>query len=290
MASTLSVLSGTFFIICVVFLLQQNIESLITRWGSEIKVNVYLSDKADGQAKESIERELKAAKLFTNLEYISKAEAAKKLHSRLGGLAPSFLVEADFDNPLPESFELKLESSGDISAQYERLVLFAKKLLQNEIVEDVSYGQEWVSNYAQAVKLIKVAFYITMLIVLGGALLIIGNAIRSAIYQQRDEIEILELFGATRNAIITPYVFEGAILGLFASILALIFTFALYSWFAESIKAELSFWNLTDQLIFLSPKNSLVFIISCTFIGGLGSYLSVRQVCTGWAASEGRVS
>jgi len=65
--------------------------------------------------------------------------------------------------------------------------------------------------------------------VLGGgfalvAALIIGAAIRIAIFARREEIQIMMLVGATNGFIRRPFLVEGALTGLLGGILALFLT------------------------------------------------------------------
>jgi cell division transport system permease protein len=56
------------------------------------------------------------------------------------------------------------------------------------------------------------------------AALIIGAAIRIAIFARREEIQIMMLVGATNGFIRRPFLVEGALTGLFGGILALFLT------------------------------------------------------------------
>ena len=56
------------------------------------------------------------------------------------------------------------------------------------------------------------------------SILIIFNAVRLTIYNQKQEIEIMRLVGASNNYIRLPYIFEGIFYALGGTILALIFS------------------------------------------------------------------
>ena len=55
--------------------------------------------------------------------------------------------------------------------------------------------------------------------------LIIFNTIRMAIFTRREEIEIMKLVGATNWFIRGPFIFEAALYGIIAAIVALIFIY-----------------------------------------------------------------
>ena len=97
------------------------------------------------------------------------------------------------------------------------------------IVEDVTYGREWVDRLFQLRRLAGVAAGI-----LGGsfalvAALIIGTALRIAIFARRDEIHIMRLVGARSGFIRRPFLLEGGLTGLFGGLFAVLLTFVVYS-------------------------------------------------------------
>ncbi len=60
------------------------------------------------------------------------------------------------------------------------------------------------------------------------AALIIGTAVRIAIFARKDEIQIMRLVGATRGFIRRPFLLEGFLTGLVGGILALGLTYSAY--------------------------------------------------------------
>ncbi len=60
------------------------------------------------------------------------------------------------------------------------------------------------------------------------AALIIGTAIRIAVFARRDEIHIMRLVGATHGFIRGPFLLEGAFTGLLGAILATLLTWTSY--------------------------------------------------------------
>jgi cell division transport system permease protein len=60
------------------------------------------------------------------------------------------------------------------------------------------------------------------------AALIIGTAIRIAVFARRDEISIMQLVGATNGYIRRPFLLEGAITGLLGGLLAALLTWGMH--------------------------------------------------------------
>jgi len=285
-AATLSVLTGTFCIVTVFAFLQVNFSRLLAEWGSEVQLMVYLKEGLPEKNVESVRKFLSDVGEFESIRYVDKEEAAREFQKKLGSYAPDLLSDRTFGNPLPASFELKVKTRGKNYSRFNDLAKIADTIQLREGVDEVSYGQSWVDNYASLVKVFEISSIFLVFVLLAGSLFVIGNSIRSAIHERREEIEILELVGATARAIRNPFVFEGAIMGVLASALALASTFIIYSILQRLFSSEVGFWNLVGKIQFLSFGHSLLIIALGAVFGGLGAYICVRRLSTGWAAAE----
>jgi cell division transport system permease protein len=92
-------------------------------------------------------------------------------------------------------------------------------------VEDVRYGREWVDRLFM---LRRIGFFSAL--GLGAAFsivaaLIIGAAIRIAIFARREEIYVMRLVGARDSFIRRPFLLEGALTGLLGGLMAVLLTF-----------------------------------------------------------------
>lgn len=284
--ATLSVLVGTFTVHALFALVHQNLETILTRWGKEVKVSVYLKDDVAPKDVGHVREFLGSSKLVSNVDYLSKDQAAKRFREKIGQISPGMFSDSEFVNPLPASFEVVLRKGIGGNSEYKALVEFAKELATFAGVEEVSYGQGWVENYASVLKVFSWTSAFLLFVLFMGGLFVIGNSIRNSIAQRRDEIAILELFGATKWMIQWPFVFEGAFLGFLSSVLALVVTFTLFQWQASYLGDQLSFWGFTSSLQFLTVTRAVGIVFLGVLVGAVGAYFCVRQVNTGWAAAE----
>lgn len=285
--ATLSVLIGAYAAVSASLLVQQNLQSLLTRWGSEVKVNVYLTDDISENEIRSVSSSLKESELFNKIELVSKDEALKRFKERLGALAPNMSEDSAFENPLPMSLESMMSKEASSANSFDLLVTLSEKINLMAGVEEVSYGQGWIENYASAINIFKASSWALIFILVTGSLFVIGNAIKSSVIQRKDEIEIMELFGATKWSIQTPFIIEGLVMGFAAAISSLIIVLCLYSWQSQVLIESLNFWNLKNAVEFLSWPRILLILIGGAASGALGSYLCIKQVSTGWTAAEG---
>jgi len=211
------------FIVGLFGIVAFNIRRAIERVESRVEVVAYLRDDASSNAVLLAQKDIEAFPEVQRVYYISRDDALEA--------ARRDLVEfrAVFDNlevnPLPASFEIRLKPG---MRGPEAVKAVASRVASYPFVEDVRFGSEWLDK---VFLLRRVAGAATFL--LGGAFaivaaLIIGTAIRLAVFARRDEIAIMRLVGATEGFVRRPFVVEGLLTGLIGSSLALLATYGLY--------------------------------------------------------------
>ncbi len=155
------------------------------------------------------------------VRYLSKPEALERAIRDLPEIAE---VSTDLEvNPFPASLEVRFLPEGRTTETVEAVVASAESL---PAVEDVRYGQEWMERLfflrriGGITSLILGAAFATV------ATLIIGTAIRIAVFARREEIYVMRLVGARDSLIWRPFLLEGAVTGLVGGLLATLLTWA----------------------------------------------------------------
>lgn len=239
-----------------------NIREVLDRVEARVEVVAYLRDNAAFPEVQRAISELKQGPAVRDVRYISREEALQIARRELPEFAQIFGgLEG---NPLPASIEISLQphQRGPESA-----MALAQRLVQYPFVEDVQYGREWLDK---VYLLRRVAGAAT--VILGGAFaivaaLIIGAAIRIAVFARRDEISIMRLVGATDSFVRRPFLLEGLITGLLGGILALVLSYLAYQ-------------TISQQLFKLEwiPDLWVLGIIALgAILGGIASAVAVRR-------------
>ena len=283
--ATLSVLCATFAVVGFVFVLSVNFNNLLTRWGSDIRVTAYLSDELE-EPVDQVEAKLAELTGIKEIKFVSKDEALKSFNLQLKDITPEFLKGDGSDNPLPDAFEIVFEREIRSEEDYNFLTQQAGLISAISGVEDVSYGQSWLKNYSSFVSGISTSGVIVVFILLLGSLFIIGNAIRSSISSRIEEIEILELVGATRTKIRMPFVFEGFMTCMMAGVIGLFLAFFMFSWARAILEKNIALARLSEQISFISPMEMLSFLLLAGIIGAIGSFITIKGINDGWSASQ----
>ena len=285
--ATLTVLAATFTVVVFVFSLSVNLRRVLTAWGEGIQMTVYLSEGLDAEKVKKIRAALESMPEVAKASYIPKEAATENFKKQMASYAPDLLGDSDFANPFPASYRLTLQKSVTAGGDVDQLEKLAGRIEKIEGVEDMSYGESWVRNYSAFLTALNASGGVMALILIAGSLFVIGNSIRVSISTRREEIEILELVGATPAMIRRPFVTEGFFMGLIASGAAVAINLVIFFWQKSLLSDNLVFARLLPALNFLDVVSVVSFIGAGAFVGALGAWLTIRKINDGWLASQG---
>lgn len=284
--ATMAVLALSLGMVFGAALISKNASRLLAVWGDEIQITIYLQDKIDKTQVDAVEAKLKNTEFIAQFDYIDKTKAAALFEKSLKGYGPQFLesLKTDVGNPFPAAYHVQLKPE---FKNPEKVNAIAEEFKSFAGVEDVSYGQEWVRNYTSLVRVARVLGILFGIVTLVGCLFTVSNSIRASLSSRREEIEILELVGATNTEIRRPFIIEGAVQGLVSSTLAIIVLAVIYTYSSGLIEGVLGAHSIADSLAFFDFIGIMIMLIFGVVVGGVGSYLCVSKINTGWAAAEG---
>ena len=227
-APTLTALSAgmvglSLYVVGLFSLVTYNLQIALSTIEERVEIVVYIRDSADQSEIDALRAELMAFDEVAGANHLSKSDALERAQRDLPEFGQLFLESEA--NPLPQSIEVALNPEN-------RTPEVAAKISQAAqdypFVEDALYGEEWVD---QLFALRRIGFAIAA--ALGAvfamvAALMIGLALRIAIFARREEIYIMRLVGARSGFIRGPFLLEGALVGLAGGTLAAGLTYASY--------------------------------------------------------------
>jgi cell division transport system permease protein len=211
------------FVIGLFGIAAHNVRRVLDQVESRVEVVAYLRDNASTDAVQLALAEVRAYPEVLEAFYVSRDEALERARQQLPEFRTLF-GELEV-NPLPASIEVRL-LPGQRSPEIVQRV--AERISAYPFVEDTRYGREWIDKIYLLRRIAGAAA-----LVVGGAFaavatLIIGTAIRMAIFARREEIQIMRLVGATDSFIRRPFLIEGLLTGLIGAGLALSLTYTTY--------------------------------------------------------------
>lgn len=207
-----------------------NIRVVLDQVESRVAVVAYLHDDASRSEIESIQLELRKLSQVRDVIYISRRQAYEIARRQLTDFE-SIFSELD-SNPFPASLEVTLEPGQRNADAVHRLAGIIGEL---PFVEDVRYGQDWLDKVYLLRRVAAAAAMVVGGAFAGVAALIIGAAVRLAIFARRDEIVIMRLVGATDGFVRRPFLLEGLFTGVIGSLLALPSTYLVYRLLSDAV-------------------------------------------------------
>ena len=88
------------------------------------------------------------------------------------------------------------------------------------LVDSAQFDWQWAQRLHQIIEVFQRAVLIVAALFACAVVLVVGNTIRMAVYNRRQEIEIHKLFGATDAFITRPFLYSGMLHGAAGSLLA----------------------------------------------------------------------
>ena len=208
-------LTAALFLVGLCGLLVIQSKKLISIIKQQVEVRAMVDKSVDSTKIDDLRKQIET-KAFVLKEngkpqviMVSKEEAANQYVQDTNDNFREFLG----DNPLHDSFRIKLEES---YFEESKLKLIKAELEKIDGIFEVVYQEnlaDQINKNFTKIYIVLATFAIIMLIII---ILLMNNTIRLALYSQRFLIRSMQLVGATNGFIQMPFLKKGAIQGLIA--------------------------------------------------------------------------
>jgi cell division transport system permease protein len=256
------IMSLTLLVLAVFLLATDNVLTFLDRARREMTVFVYVKDDVPARIVQDHYNRLLRMDEVETVMFISKEQAMAEFREELG--EERSMLEVLETNPLPASFRVTLKKPYREKAAIER---FAASVRDATIVEEVSYGKEFIEQFSAVSRGFLYVDLGLGLIVILSSVFIISNTVRLTIMSRQKSIEVLKLVGATNRFITTPFVVEGAFQAGVASVVSLGLLFGIF----------LLMKGILPDLSFLEPGKIALYVVACILLGSIGSFASLRR-------------
>ena len=269
--STIFIICATMLVLGIFIILFQNVNKNVQTVRLEQGLQAFIDDSATQDDVEYMMDEIKQIPGVKDVTYLNKDQAYEDAKEVFSGL-DYFLDGIENLQIFPASFVIRferIEDSETVKSEVEKI----------DGIYKVKYNETTIQAVIAISKVANV-----FLLGVGGVLLvvsifIISNTIKLAVYSNKREIFIMKYIGATNKFIKTPFVIEGALMGLIAALISFVLIslgyVVLYAR-APQIQASLGVFgflpysNLWHQILG-------IYIILGLFIGIFGSSISIKK-------------
>lgn len=266
----------TLFFLSAIVILNILLNSALTSVKEKIDISVYFKENTSQKEAAGLQRELEGCNEVKSAQIVSKEEAIKFFTEKHKNnpLISSLLAELE-ENPLQISLIIKARNPEDYSVIND----FLKKDRYKKMIEKVSYDDnrtviQKVNRVSKSMRQGGIAVGLIFAVI---AIIFMFNTVRMTIYSQQEEIKTMRLVGATNSFIRFPYLIEGGLYGIFATLLntALLY-FAIWQ-FSSSINKFFgsSLASSVDIFSYFAANIFWVIFIQAVFAVFLGIFSSL---------------
>ena len=180
----------------------------------------------------------------------------------------SRILELFHHNPFSPYIEVKIDLNF-----MDTVVNEANSINEVELVRD---NKEVLERLKEISNLTNILSLLVIVAVTIATFVITSHIIRQGIYINKEQINTLKLLGAPEYFINLPFVLEGLLITLLASIISIILVFIVVNYVYLVISSSLSFLILPDKIEMLI-RISLCNIVISLILGMLGSIFGLKS-------------
>ena len=255
----------------VFHVLYKNTERVSSQWDKASEVSLFLKKDISQQRVQVLINKLALYQEIETVTHISSHQALQEFKEMSGfSKVLSYLDE----NPLPDVLVVvPVPEAMNIAASK----LLVAKLQREQDVDLVRVDIDWIEKLHSILSVIVDIVIAIAVLLLFSVLLVVSNTIRLNILNQRSEIEVLKLVGATNHFIQRPFLYAGIWYGLLGGLIAWLLTFTLVQWLHSGVVNLTGVYQVEFQISGMSLEEIAILIAVSSLLGFIASYISVKQ-------------
>lgn len=271
--AALVVMTIALFMVSSLYILQGMSDFLVETLQEGVDVSAYFDDSVLEEEIGEVRGQLAALEEVKEVEYVSKEEALRRFMKAYEGdetiLAP---LDALGQNPLRAHLNIKARNPNEYAEIAE---LLAGESFSS-VVADVDFHDrapiiEKIVFLTSGIRTLVLSVIVALSAI---AVLVAFNTIRLTVYNSKEEIEIMRLVGASSWFVRGPFLVQGVLVGVAASVGALVVLFGLNFFVGSQLQSFTGF----DISSFLTA-NFFWLLLLCLAVGiGLGVFSSAIAI------------
>ncbi len=270
--ASLMIMCATMIIFGIFLILGENINHFVEEVESVQGIQVFINNDATQEQIDELGDKIRGIDGVSTIEYVTKEQALEQMKERFGD-QQDLLAGYEENNIFPASYVVTMT---DLSKSKE----VQDQILTFENVKKITSKDDTVSTLINLANGIKIVTGVILLLLVIISIFIIANTIKLTVHARRREISIMKYVGATNGFIRWPFIVEGMIIGIFASIISIVIVGLAYSLIAQSLVNSEFMQVINMSLVTFSDMfNSIIFVYMLLGIGigAMGSVISMRK-------------
>lgn len=253
------------------YVLIDNAQRLSAGWDGSGKISLFLKQGTVDRDAQRLAEKIRRIAAVAAVDYMSPDQALAEFR-RLSGFGEA--LNALGENPLPAVLIVRPTAKADNPTSLEQLL---DELRQLDQVDLAQLDLAWVKRLYALLQLARRGVWILALLLGLAVVLIMGNTIRLAVLNRRDEIEVIKLVGGTNAFIRRPFLYTGLLQGLAGGLAAWALISAVLALLAQPIHDLANLYASRFSVHALGARATAILLGTGAVLGWLGSRIAVGR-------------
>lgn len=275
------ILLFTLFLALFFFNITSYFNGVLTYFETKPQVTGYFQTNVKEGDIMNVKRDLEASGKVKEIKYTSKNDALKIYHD-LNKNNP-LLLEMVSSDILPPSLEVFAKQPSQLG----EIATFLKK---QPGIDEVVYQQNVVDNLVKITSVLRKVSIAVVGVIIFIAIIVLMTTTAFKIALKKDEIELLQLLGASKFYIRRPFLTEGMLFGWASGTLAFAVFYGVFFYFYPFLRSymgsitDIPLFGLSQYNLYVWPPNLpfivLTYVLTVVFgmvIGIIGNYLATSK-------------
>lgn len=276
-----AVMTITLLIIFMTLVARQVLVDTVDEIKNKVDMSIYVqTDTTDKQAA-AIKKEIEKLSSVVSVTYTSPEQARKDFARDNKSDIETLEALNEATNKLPGTFRVKIKdinNPSELDTFVKTNELYKKYADPNREPSFSGERRSAIQNIGMAVQFAERAGLVASVIFIVISSLIVFNTIRMAIFNRKEEIQMMKLIGADRSFIRGPFVVEAVVYGFIAAVLATVLgVAALYGMKDKLASYQVSIAGTIDTVTLYIGLVLLGMILVGSAIGVVSSLLATRK-------------
>lgn len=276
-----AVMTITLFVIFVSFAAQNVLLDTVAQLRDKVQISLYLDTDTTEDEVDAVVAEVRGLSSVMNVSVRSPDQARDAFIDEYKDDDAALEAVTEATNQFPWTLTIKVADINDTSqlaALVEDNDTVKEHLDPDREASFAGTRREAIETIAGAAKFAQQVGIILSVVFVAVSMLIIFNTIRMAIFNRREEIQMMKLIGAERSFIRGPFLVEAVVYGFFAALIATGLGFGLLVLAAPALQAQdIAVQGTLNLMTFYAGFVLLGMILIGAIIGIISSSLATRR-------------
>ena len=272
--ASLMIMCATMIIFGIFLILGENINHFVDQVESQQGMEIFIKNDATQEQINELGEKIRAIDGVGTVEFRSKEQNLEQMKERFGDKQDLLDGYEGENNIFSASYVVTLSDLTKSQAVQDQINTYT------DVVKKITSKDEVITTLINLANGIKIVTGVILLLLIIISIFIIANTIKLTVHARRKEISIMKYVGATNGFIRWPFIVEGMIIGVLASIISIVIVGGAYTFIADKLVSSQFMQLINMNLISFSDMFSsiiFVYMLLGIGIGVLGSVISMRK-------------